>query len=160
PDATFYAYESLGVGVDRFNMATQSFESFTHGALAIGSGGLAFGLDGNLYVQSGTGVQRYNGASGDFLGDFTTVGNSNPTFGPDGDLYIGNTGSIARYNPTTGQFIDVFATSARPLGFQIRFGPDGELYTTTPNGDGILRYNETTHQFDLFATTAVMSNAF
>ena len=79
--------------------------------------GTAFGPDGNFYVAdlapSGTkGVLRFDGTTGDFLGEFIPRGSGGLIrplgirFGPDGNLYVVNPegDNVLRYNGTTGAF--------------------------------------------------------
>jgi WD40 repeat protein len=88
------------------------------GGLTSPWGGLTFGVDGNLYVSSwGTNdVLRYDGTTGDFLGEFARAGSgglSGPhglSFGPDGNLYVvsQNTNNVLRYDGATGDFVGTF----------------------------------------------------
>ena len=69
-----------GVGVLRYSSVTGAplptsgspGAAFTSGGPLFGPGGVRFGSDGNLYVAGETNntVQRYDGATGVFLGDF------------------------------------------------------------------------------------------
>src|SRR5438552_7125822 len=68
--------------------------------------GMAFGLDGNLYVAGsheflGGVVLRYNGTTGAFIDVFASgVPVGDLAFGPDGNLYVSSydAGSVLRYN--------------------------------------------------------------
>lgn len=113
----------------------------------------------DLYVGSAAthSVRRYDGTTGEFLGEFVTSGSggivhpTGMTLGPDGHLYVANyslgqsDNAVFRYQGPTedrpGAFIDRFV----PVGsgglespFGVLFGPDG-------NGDGIQ---------DLYVTSA------
>ena len=139
-------------GVLRFDGTTGAFlENFAGEDLMRKPGSILFGPDGNLYVAdhiegAGTNtVQRYDAATGAFLGDFVpnnSGGIKNPqgmVFGPDGedggqlDLYVASAGNgkVLRYDGTTGAFRGEFVAGGsggldHPFG--ITFGPDGNLY--------------------------------
>ena len=112
--------------------------------------GLAFGPDGNFYVNSFLSDQilRYNGKTGQFIDVFASGnqqagglnGPNNLLFAPDGNLYVTTQGSVARdgkadysasfpsqvlrYNPQTGQS-SIFASpdpSPRSQGFTSLLG--------------------------------------
>src|SRR5216684_1920840 len=85
----------------RFEWPSGRFiDVFASGGGELGSQGITFGPDGNLYVG---GVY----------------------FGPDGNLYVSShyTADVLRYNGQTGEFIDAFATThlSGPTG--LTFGP-------------------------------------
>ena len=126
-----------------------------------GSGGLGnprsllFGVDGNLYVSSGTdSVLRYQGPSGTDPGEFIDAfvptasgGLDSPhglAFGPDGRLYVGSrTGNVLRYNGTTGAFIGEFVPTGEgglANARELAFGLDGNLYVASKDTDQVLRY--------------------
>jgi outer membrane protein assembly factor BamB len=110
---------------------------------------MTFGLDGHVYLISANNVRgkgpnlikRYNGKSGEFMGDFAGGnGVDNPRilqFGPDGNLYVLNmpfyseSVEVKRFDGKTGAFIDTFiarnaAEMKQPA--TMTFGPDGNLY--------------------------------
>ena len=89
-------------------------------------------------------VLRWDGDSGEYLGEFITAeaGVIRPRgieFGPNGDLYLTESDAsypslVKRFDGDTGEFIDVFA-STLPIddgnGDKLRsleFGPNGDLY--------------------------------
>jgi len=106
-------------------------------------------------------VLRFDGATGDYLGDFVSPGSGGleaafgMTFGPDGNLYVsegnppaGGTNSdprVHRYDGSTGAFIDHFTqVFAEPIR-TIAFGPDGDLYGNT--GGTVFKADGTTGAF-------------
>jgi hypothetical protein len=154
---------------------------------APGSGGmilpttLDLGPDGNLYVanrldQAGhalTQILRFDGTTGDFLGEFTPAGSGglgqtkDLHFGPDGNLYVSSpaTHSVLRYDGTTGAFLGVFASAGlgQPQGFA--FGPDGSLYVANNSFQSgspasILRYDGQTGDFRGVFVTPGSGNLF
>jgi hypothetical protein len=132
-----------------------------------------FGFDQNLYISSfSTGsIERYNGATGNYVGRFVGGSGSNLRnpegikFGPDGNLYVVDRtqSAVLRYDGGTGAFIDQFV-KAGAGGYNnaggIVFGPDGNLYATSgtqsQTGPGstspqILRFDGSTGAFkDVF----------
>jgi streptogramin lyase len=175
PDGNLYVV-TLSNNVLRYNSSTgafiSTFVSQASGGLSVSDpSGLAFGPDGNLYVASkGTNqVLSYNGTTGAFISAFVSAGLgglSGPTgitFGADGNLYVGsfNNNEIMRYNgplaanpgtadPASGQSGATFVATSSGGVFQpyhAIFGPDGNLYVTGEQTDGVLRYNGTTGAF-------------
>ncbi len=117
--------------------------------VAAGSGGLdkplgmAIGADGNLYVASSSGVLRYDGSTGNFLGTFAATGAAvgYTAFGPDGNLYVSSGGSVLKYRASDGAYLGVFAT---PLNQHVNgvsgmtFGPDGDLFVSSGRADKLV----------------------
>ncbi len=71
----------------------------------VGIGGMAFGPDCNLYIGSRLTdeIKRYDGQTGEFLGNFVSTGLQKPVdlrFGPNGHLYVLNeiSGEIIEYD--------------------------------------------------------------
>jgi len=111
-----------------------------------GSGGLnftqevRFGLDGNLYVSgiNNTTIKKYDGQSGEFLGDFTSGYTlDRPTkmnYGPDGRLYVSQWGTVqnavVRFDTATGEFIDEIISSLNQ-GMDQAWDSQGNLYVTS-----------------------------
>jgi hypothetical protein len=154
-------FETDGTFKDRFVRAGNNPEAVT------------FGPDQNIYISKfGTGVERYNGATGKYIGLFAGAPLSNPnglTFGPDADLYVVDRArsAVLRFDGATGAYIDDFVKPGAG-GYNnaggLTFGPDGHLYVTsgTPpqNNPGadlspqILRFNGSTGAFiDVFVRT-------
>jgi streptogramin lyase len=160
PDGNLYSARFGGiVKIDRVSGASTLF---TSGGNLANTRGLAFGPDGNLYVAESSffNIQRFDGTTGAFLGNFATniVTPYGLTFGQDGSLYVstGSSNSVLRYNGTTGALLGTFVAAgsgglsgARDLAF----GPDGNLYVASFQTDSVLRYNGTTGAFvDVFAS--------
>jgi len=156
-DGTLFAADIGGSFVNRYNGSTGALISTF---VPAGSGGLAaprdlvFGPDGNLYVASADSDQvlRYDGTSGAFLGVFAADVDARALrFGADGNLYVADFDSdrILEFNGTTGALLGTFASGGGLDGaVGVLFGPDGELYVSSFNGEGkILRYDGTTGAF-------------
>jgi streptogramin lyase len=113
----------------RFSNAAYRYDGTTGTyELTIGAGvvspayGLTFGLDGNLYVASGSTNQvvRFDPTSGANLGNFLATGSGlsgaiGVEFGPDNNLYVAslNTNEVKRYNGATGASLGTFVAPAR-----------------------------------------------
>ena len=153
PDANLYTYELLGVAVARYNGTTGApLGSFTSGALVIGSGGFAFGTDGNLYASTAQsslspdpGVDVFNGTTGVFIRELTGVSPGSLTFGPDGNLYVAASSQVLRYDAMAGTFSPFASGGGLMNPGELAFGPDGNLYVGSTNS--ILRYDGKTGTF-------------
>jgi sugar lactone lactonase YvrE len=134
----------------------------------LGTEGIAFGSDGNLYVANDGltygNILKYDGNTGDFLGIFVDrgvggMGRGNDLhWGPDGNLYVslsvpGPDGAVLRYDSTgtplgvdgsttDATFIDVGPGS---LCNGFGFGPDGNIYVAVDDISStigsVLRFN-------------------
>jgi hypothetical protein len=108
---------------------------------------LVFGPDGNLYVATIVQVQRFDGATGQFLDVFASGGTGSAlfalAFGPDGNLYVSdNLGNeVAKFDGDTGARLAGFRECGSPLG--LAFGPDGLLYVSCGRAS-IVRLDPTT----------------
>src|SRR5882672_3077619 len=96
PDGNLYIAGSSSTsnnrGVWRYNGSTGQLMDIFVNAPFSSPGGLAFGLDGNLYLGDGFNVDRYNGATGAFTSHFAHGGGleraKEVRFGPDGNIYV------------------------------------------------------------------------
>ena len=110
PDGDIYLTRS-GAGVERYAANGQRV-----GVVAPVVGDIEFGPDGNLYVATPQGVDRYNPASGAFIGRFIPNGAggldrvADFAFGGDGLVYVNASDRILRYDALTGAFRDTFVT--------------------------------------------------
>ena len=120
----------------------------------------------DLLVTSRSGVTgsvlRYDGATGDFRGEFVAAGSGglvNPiglVFGADDSLYVSDWDSfdtesrgVIRYDGESGDFLDPFTAVILGGLRVIVFGPDGDLYGAT--GSSVVRFDGTTGAFiDIF----------
>jgi len=112
-------------GVLRYDGTTGGLlGDFAVGGPLVGTGGILFAPNGDLYVSNrgGDSILRYDGKTGAFIDTFVPSGSGGLqrprglAFGPDGDLYVSSSGGpqgVLRYNQTSGAFIDVFAANAR-----------------------------------------------
>jgi streptogramin lyase len=152
--------------VFRYNGTTGAFiDVFVANTGDLGSFGIKFGPDGNLYVANINlrTVSRFNGTTGALIGDFVTVSGGlvaprDLVFGPDGNLYVASadTDQVRRYNGATGALIDVFALGVDARG--LAFGPGGDLYVANFNGNNVLRFDGVTGAFKaIFASGGGLS---
>ena len=109
---------------------------------------------------NGDNIQRYDAASGAYLGAIPGVpGAQSMNYGPDGNLYVvaEKVNRVLRLDGTTGALIDTFV-SDDPLTPQDETGglngptaavlsPNGELLVASFNNDSILRYDGVTGAF-------------
>jgi len=129
------------------------------GAIAVSPAGDVF-LSRDLDNGAGHAIERYDGATGAFLGTFIDrardYGGYGLDFGPDDNLYLSTPTSIDRYNGTTGAFLGTFipqgAGGMSGLA-SFDFGADGLVYVNDAGNSRILRFDATTGAFrDVFIT--------
>ena len=143
PDGNLYVtsyFFASNPGVLRYDGTTGAFiDVFALGTFFTTP---AFGPDGNLYISSPSGVQRYNGqtgqpfpAPGQSGAFFAAADNESITFGPDGDLFVtSQCRNVLRYDRITGALIGTFIPADQvPLPFDqciagMAFGPDRNFY--------------------------------
>jgi streptogramin lyase len=174
PDGNLYASSNKTNSIVRFDGQTgaplpgpgQSGANFVppaSGRLSAPSVGLAFGPDGNLYVNShgNNAIMRYNGVTGVPLpapgqsgavfipqgsGTAQLVQPAGLTFGPDGRLYVSTQGpnKFLRFE-ASGAFVDKFVPAGNALPDNptaLIFGPDDNLYVADSRVDSrVLRYD-------------------
>jgi outer membrane protein assembly factor BamB len=106
----------------------------------------------------GASVDRFDVATGEYLGPFTSggplAGVSNFEFGPDGNLYVSSFGGneVLRYDGTTGLFVDVFASGNGLSGPSDLVFRGDYLYVSSLLGQQVLRFNAADGSFvDAFA---------
>jgi streptogramin lyase len=145
------------------------------GIAAIGAATLAVGprpaiADGCDLLVAAFGnnkIMRYDGRDGSLVGTFVAPGSgglSSPhgmTWGPDGHLYVASfgNGAVMRYDGATGdplrgpdgavgsaQFVTP-GSGGLTQSAGVAFGPDGNLYVSSLNGDRVLRYDGATGAF-------------
>ncbi len=120
--------------------------SFTSGSTLAGPTGICYGPDGNLYVASSSAnrVQKYNGLTGAYIGDFVTSV-SRPfscIFGPDGSFYVSSLNTVRRYDGTTGAFLNLAASGTNlSTAIGLRFGSDNLLYVVSAGNSRVNRYD-------------------
>lgn len=139
-----------------------------------GASAIEFGPNGDLYVatNSETGVLRYDGATGVFIG-VAAGGNGirraiGIDFGPDGNLYVLDTDRfvetvadrVLRFTSTTGAFIDeVVAPGFLDDAATINFGSDNHIYITDVSSADVRRFSGTTGAFlGIFANSPDPTN--
>lgn len=122
------------------------------------STGMAWGLDGNLYVGSlnTNQVLRFDGTTGALLGTFIS-GVDSPAvqglvFRPDGKLYVlsRNAAEVQRFDAATGTFLDIFiapGSGGLSTATGMTVGPDGNWYVASTGTNQILRYSGDTGAF-------------
>ncbi|MEZ6134980.1 MAG: PKD domain-containing protein [Pirellulaceae bacterium] len=150
--------------IARFDATTGAYiEDMVDGGTSLGA--FAIGPDSNLYVinESTPSILRYNGTTGELMGEFVSPGNglANPqtlAFGPGGSLYVGSgTNEVLRYDGATGYFVGRVVTDnlgtpndetgglSGPTG--LAFGPNGRLLVSSSATNQVLRYDRITGEF-------------
>lgn len=129
-------------------------------------------LNADLFVSaaSANSVMRFDGETGNFLGNFVAPGAGglgDPqgiAFGPDGNLYVASNTSnnVLRFDGETGAFIDVFATTGGmnwPAEINFR---GGYLYVSDFSGGAsgrVSRFDDQTGAFvDHFVTGTALAD--
>lgn len=121
----------------------------------------ANGQQADLFVSAASrnAVFRFDGDTGQFLGEFVTSGAgglSDPqgiAFGPDGHLYVASNGTdnILKYHGQTGDFLGVFATPGMNWPAEINFRGN-HLYVSEFAGSRVARFDASSGAFiDNFA---------
>ncbi|MGP1310707.1 MAG: Vgb family protein, partial [Phycisphaerales bacterium] len=146
----------------RYNLATGALvDEFINPGPAIlqKPTGMTWDANGDIYVASFNQhkVAKFDGVTGEYLGDFVTAGSgglsgadNGITFGPDGNLYVPsyNNGRILRYDGITGAFIDTFIPNGQIFTPRVLvFNDNNELFITSEGADAVRRYNATTGEF-------------
>lgn len=123
------------------------------------------GQQRDLFVSAAgrNAVFRFDGDTGQFLGEFVTAGAgglSDPqgiAFGPDGNLYVASNGSnnILKYDGQTGGFLGVFVTPGMNWPAEINFRGN-HLYVSDFAGNRVARFDAFSGAFiDNFAVGVV-----
>jgi hypothetical protein len=135
PEGYLYA-GSVGGAVKRYNVTTGAFiDDFATGGGLTNPGGMAFGPDGNLYVNHGTtnSVKRYDGVTGTYMDDFIPSGSGGlnynqdiafwppPSFTPKPPVTVSGTVTLQGLVPTA---------PAQPLVFTFRSGAGRDMVYT------------------------------
>jgi len=176
---TLYVGDGSDDSVKMFDATTGAFEGTL---VSPGSGGLhgprglifrndgqLLAVDQNVFEPNPGEILRYNGMTGDFLGNLVFQTDPNAPFAPRGmvlganhTLYVADDGNLdgiilgrlARFNSETGAFLG----DLQPTGFTGDFyaravviGPDGLVYVTVrniaPTGGEIMRWDPVTGNF-------------
>jgi hypothetical protein len=118
-------------------------------------GNMRFGPDGNLYVDDGNRLLRFNGATGAPMGEFIPPGTGGLVtvadflFTSNNALLISATvDSILSFNANTGAFNGVFASgNGLNIPFGLDEGSDGNLYVASLFSRQVKRFNIATGAF-------------
>ena len=185
-----YIGDGIDNSVKRFTLTGEFLGSFVasgSGGL-IGPRGLIFNTGGNLLVSNqkvdtpeNGNVLKYNGLTGNFLGELVDSNEQGAPFAPLGIILYKNVlfvadllapdnesnGEVRAYDSTTGEFIrnldySGFCGEFHPRSLVI--GPDGLLYVSVrniPSGNGgsVLRFDPETMEFiDVFVQGNKINN--
>jgi hypothetical protein len=134
-----------------YSQYTGAYKLTFSGGLA-SSNGLAFGIDGNLYVADGVNKQvlYFNPSTGALIGTFVHPigGNAYPfgiTFVAGGALYMAdNSGFIRVFDPTglpLGTYVCYNPSGVACYPFDLTFGPDGYLYVSDLGSRSVLQFS-------------------
>jgi len=117
------------------------------------AGYMAIGPDQKLYVSSYSthSILRYDGVTGEFLGEFVTPGDGlgRPgqfAWGPDGHLYVcsWDNSSVLMYNGQSGVFKKIFISKGKgglDGAWGLVFEDDGNLLVASSENDKVLRFD-------------------
>ncbi len=139
-----------------YNLASDTFlgEFVAAGASDLGQpAGMAFLPNGDLLVgdTAALSIRRFDGVTGDYVGDFTTESIVFPI-----DLEIsphtgnvlalsGTGGAVFEFDGVTGAALGSFAlipgTTGSTFALSMTFGPDGDLYVSTFSSLDVLRFD-------------------
>jgi streptogramin lyase len=123
-----------------------------------GPGNLCFGSDGDLYVTDGSGVKKYNGTTGAYLGDFAAgfSGATDIVFDAHGNAYVADdaANTVSKFS-SNGTLLQTFTAGiSTPEG--LAFAANGNLLVAnTYSGayrDTVTSINTTTGAYSTFAT--------
>lgn len=147
--------------VTQYDLGGNFTGTFVTGGSGVMNGpdiGMTFGPDGNLYVPSfwNHRIQKYNGTTGAYLGDFVTAGSGGLTqprqiLWRDGLAYVtsDNGSKVLRYNGTTGAFVDTFVTAGsgglNSASGMLFYG--NSLFIASGRNHRVLRYDAATGAF-------------
>lgn len=114
-----------------------------------GSGAIAIGLDGRLYLADSRGIVRYNTATGALVDVFSAVRPELAVaqtifFGKNGSLYVVGYDSVYRVDGITGEFAGKFIDAGAQLSPTATAGPDGDIYLRLGYTRSIWRFDGTT----------------
>ncbi|MDC0936099.1 hypothetical protein OAS39_07415 [Pirellulales bacterium] len=173
-------YAAGGGGVHRFDGMTGAWidEFIPEGSVAFANGSLEIGPGGNLYLGTNqcncpelpSHIQRFDGATGQFMDEFVADGAGglyqaiDLEFGPDGDLYVLSRGTsqVLKYDGVTGAFKASVLSVGLPEKLSLTLDEAGNLYV---GGSNLLAADTgriVRAQFPDYASTAqqfVVSNA-
>ena len=112
PDGYLYV-NTQGGSVLRYDGTTGAFvDQFAAGQIGPS---IAFGPDGDLYVQSANGVQRYSGTTGAFIGTFVSPG-SGGLIGPSGMAFDAHKLLTLDFAPNAHGTATITLRATDPLG--------------------------------------------
>ncbi len=152
PDGNLYLGASDTNVVHKYNGTTGALISTFATGAGVAVGDLQFGADGHLYTagQSNGFVRRYHGTTGALLYAWDTNVGANRTGGvrgfdmsPDGTrLYISDSNFGLRYIDLATNVVTTIVPIASWAGNDVKFGPDGFLYSLIRGGtNDIRKYN-------------------
>ena len=139
-DGNLYVAGWLGNQVLRYNGDSGAFIDVFVSTTLDQATDLDFGPDGHLYAVSrnglNSGVDRFDGTTGAFLGNvLTRTSTFGITFGPDGNLYVASeTHDDVTIYTTSGTLLGTLADSADGISgpWMINFTPDQQVTVTPP----------------------------
>lgn len=145
PDGNIYVSLHDPAKVFRFEMKSGKFMGvFVDGTLlgVEDASGIAFGSANDFFLAGyGSGnILRFDGVTGDFLGEFAKVDGPGGLAFRDNILFVAdsNRNAILRFDTITGESLGVFSKGDHLNGpWGIAFGPDDNLYVANFLGNSI-----------------------
>lgn len=117
-----------------------------------------FSPDHLFVARFGTGVLEYD-KDGNHVQTFGVGGAGGVEFGPDGHLFVVYSGAVEEYD-AEGNNVRSFTHGSLGFGFDVAFGPSGQLFLTDFNADQVLVFDRDGTFDRVFADNVTLDGAY